>query len=285
MSDQRIGIIGVGLLGSAIATRLHHLGWSVIAYDTDATRVQALRTISLESAESAAQVTGSTNRCLLCLPNSDIVADVMGEILPECHWPYTVIDCTTGAPDVTAALGTRLHGTGVNYLDATVLGSSAEARSGDVVLMIGGLPESVSANRDLFSAMSRSWFHLGSWGSGARAKLVVNLVLGLNRAVLAEGLTFAAKLELDPRAMLEVMRAGAAYSRVMDTKGEKMLSGDFAPVARLAQHYKDVRLILDAATSCGATVPLSELHATLLERVITAGYGAEDNSAVIRAFQ
>ena len=123
------------------------------------------------------------------------------------------------------------------------------------------------------------------WGSGARAKLVVNLVLGLNRAALAEGLAFARRCGLDPAAVLNVLRSGGAYSRVMDTKGQRMLDGNFTPDARLAQHWKDVRLILAEARRAGATTPLSELHERLLAELVAQGNGELDNSSVIRAFE
>jgi 3-hydroxyisobutyrate dehydrogenase-like beta-hydroxyacid dehydrogenase len=137
----------------------------------------------------------------------------------------------------------------------------------------------------LFRLCARQWFHVGPWGSGARTKLVVNLVLGLNRAALAEGLAFARACGLDLPAVLDVLRSGAAYSRAMDTKGRKMIEGDFAPEARLAQHLKDVRLILDAGRRSGATLPLSELHERLLAGQTDRGLGDLDNSAVIRAFE
>lgn len=116
-------------------------------------------------------------------------------------------------------------------------------------------------------------------------KLVVNLVLGLNRAVLAEGLTFAKRLGVSQQDALKVLKAGVAYSRIMDTKGDKMISGDFTPVARLSQHLKDVRLMLAAAARTGQRLPLSETHRELLERAEQLGLGALDNSAVIRAIE
>jgi 3-hydroxyisobutyrate dehydrogenase-like beta-hydroxyacid dehydrogenase len=116
-------------------------------------------------------------------------------------------------------------------------------------------------------------------------KLVFNLVLGLNRAALAEGLAFANACGLDPAEALRVLRSGVAYSRVMETKGPKMVGHDFRPQARLSQHLKDVRLILAEARRAGAAVPLSELHRALLERLEAAGLGDADNAAIIRAFE
>ena len=115
-------------------------------------------------------------------------------------------------------------------------------------------------------------------------KLVVNLVLGLNRAVLAEGLALASRAGLDLPTVLDVLRSGAAYSRIMDSKGQKMLQRDFQPQARLVQHLKDVRLILAEGQRVGARLPLSEIHRQLLQQVVDLGGGDEDNSAVLRAY-
>jgi 3-hydroxyisobutyrate dehydrogenase-like beta-hydroxyacid dehydrogenase len=116
-------------------------------------------------------------------------------------------------------------------------------------------------------------------------KLVTNLVLGLNRAALAEGLAFAQAVGVEPEAALEVLEGSLAYSRVMDAKGRKMVEGDFTPQARLSQHLKDVRLMLRAAAGAGLTLPLSEAHRRLLERAEELGWGDRDNSAVINAIR
>jgi 3-hydroxyisobutyrate dehydrogenase-like beta-hydroxyacid dehydrogenase len=150
--------------------------------------------------------------------------------------------------------------------------------------MVGGESQAVRACTDLFEAFARQTFHVGPRGSGARMKLVVNLVLGLNRAVLAEGLSFARALGLDAIEALAILKAGPTFSRVMETKGQKMLERDFEPQARLAQHRKDVELMLAAAKRAGAAVPLSALHLDLLRRVEAAGLGGADNSAIIEAF-
>ena len=116
-------------------------------------------------------------------------------------------------------------------------------------------------------------------------KLVLNLVLGLNRAVLAEGLAYAAACGLDPAAALDILRAGPAYSRAMDVKGPRMLQGDYTPEARLAQHHKDVGLILASGAEAGASLPLSRVHDELLRAAEQAGLGEADNSAVYEVFR
>ena len=113
-------------------------------------------------------------------------------------------------------------------------------------------------------------------------KLVTNLVLGLNRAAPAEGIAFAQSFGLDLSRTLEVMRGSAAYSRIMDTKGERMINHDFAPDARLSQHLKDVRLIVSIGQQAGLPMPLSVAHREVLEQAEDSGLGELDNSAIIK---
>jgi 3-hydroxyisobutyrate dehydrogenase len=222
---------------------------------------------------------------LLSLPTSRVVADVVSSLKPELRSGQTIVDTTTGNPDdveLTAEELTRLN---VDYLDATVGGSSQQARDGEAIIMCGGQDDAFARCRPLFDDLATRTFHLGLVGSGSRMKLAVNLVLGLNRAVLAEGLMFAESLGLDLTTTLEVLKSGPTWSRVMDTKGEKMLQSDFSPQARVAQHLKDVRVILEAGSNTGARLPLSSVHQTLLEELVESGSGDLDNSAIIKAFR
>ena len=137
----------------------------------------------------------------------------------------------------------------------------------------------------LLHTFAKRVFFLGAAGRGHTAKLVVNLVLGLHRVVLSEGLGLANRCNLDLTQTLEILKASAAYSEVMETQGEVMLSRDFTrPSARLAQHAKDVGLILELAAQSGARVPLSQLHRSLLQEAIAAEWGGLDNAAVFNLF-
>lgn len=278
-----VGVVGLGLMGGALAGRFRGAGLRVVGFDLRDECRQRLAAAGGTVAPSVCGVFEAARTVVLSLPDSAAVAAVLadaGDALPGT----TVIDTTTGDPDATAATGERLDALGAEYLDATLTGSSREAALGELVVTVGGRAGAFAACEPLFRLVARRWVHVGPWGSGARAKLVVNLVLGLNRAVLAEGLGFARRCGLDPAALLDVLKGGAAYSRVMDTKGPKMLAGDFAPEARLAQHLKDVRLILAQGAAAGAYLPLSELHERLLAQLVHDGFGECDNSSVVRAF-
>ena len=283
-SPDPLGLIGLGLLGAAIAERLLRAGFSVIGFDINADRRRDFAALGGEIASDNTDVARRCRRIVLALPDSRAVSAADTEIQPHLAPDALLIDTTTGDPTETALLAEELAGHRIAYIDTTVGGSSEQARNGEVIVLAGGVAEHVADARDILETFARRMFHVGPCGSGARMKLALNLVLGLNRAVLAEGLAFARACGLDPALALEVLRDGPAYSRVMDTKGQKMLTGDFAPQARLAQHLKDVRLILDAAGLRSAKTPLSHIHAEMLQSLIDAGCGELDNSAVIRWF-
>ncbi len=290
MNDGRpqspvVGLIGVGLVGGALAERLLGAGFQVLGWDIDQRRVSALREQGGEVAGDAQDVFAGSGRVLLSLPSHNEVAAVIRAAGPALRPGLTIIDTTTGDPGSTEALAGLLGGRGITYLDATISGSSAQVRAGSAALMVGGHAASFADASDIFAAISPHTFHTGAAGTGAKMKLVTNLVLGLNRAALAEGLAFAGALGLDLTLALAVMRGSAAYSRMMDTKGERMIHGDFAPDARLSQHLKDVRLIVDIGRDAGLPMPLSAAHRAVLEAAEAAGCGELDNSSIIRVLR
>jgi 3-hydroxyisobutyrate dehydrogenase-like beta-hydroxyacid dehydrogenase len=170
-------------------------------------------------------------------------------------------------------------------LEAPFSGSSEQTRNHQSTALVAGDEAVFDACGDLWECLAAKTFYVGSWGNAAKMKLVTNLVLGLNRAVLAEGLVFAGATGLRREDALEVLLNSPAYSRTMDAKGPKMVQGEFTPQARLSQHIKDVRLILEEAARGGASLPMSTVHLDLLEKAEAAGLGELDNSAIIRVIE
>jgi 3-hydroxyisobutyrate dehydrogenase-like beta-hydroxyacid dehydrogenase len=281
-----VGIVGLGLLGSALAGRLAARGFRVAGYDLRAERREAMA--ALGTIAVVATAAGVLSRCelvLLSLPTHHEVRGVLTENVDQLRGGQIIVDTTTGDPASSVVMARELAARNVAYLDGTISGNSDQARAGDVVWMIGGDRAALDRCAGVLRELGREVFHTGPPGSGAKMKLVTNLVLGLNRAALAEGLAFAEVLGLDPAEALRVLRAGAAYSRIMDTKGEKMVSGDFAPQAKLSQHLKDVRLIRAAGAEQGMDLPLSATHEAILEHALALGLGELDNSALIEALR
>lgn len=279
-----VGLVGIGLVGTALAERLLARGFDVVGHDILPERRQELERLGGHVASCPADVASRARRVVLSLLTSDIVRQVVegdGGILQAAPPPQLVIDTTTGDPDETERIAALLAEQGIGYLDATISGSSVQIRDGEGVFTVGGEEEHFAACEDILAALTDKAFHVGPVGSGCKTKLVINLILGLNRVALAEGLAFAEALGLDLSGMLPLLTTTPAHSRMMDTKGRKMVEGDFAIQARLSQHHKDVQLILNLAKKARQELPLSEAHLAILDAAIAAGDGDLDNSAVI----
>ncbi len=287
MSDDPIGLIGLGLVGKALAGRLTAAGHRVVGRDPDRQAGEAARALGVEVVDAASSVAERCHVVFLSLPDSAAVDQVLwgrSGLSGSCPPGAVVIDTTTADPKETVRRCHRLADQEVRFVDCPLVGSSQEIGEGRGVAIVGDR-EQAADYAPLLRAFAKQVFFLGAIGRGHTAKLVVNLVLGLNRIVLSEGLGLAHRSDLDLAQTLEILKASAAYSEVMDTQGEVMLSQDFSrPVARLAQHAKDVGLILELAAEKGARVPLSALHKSLLQEAIAADWGALDNSAVFSLF-
>ncbi|UCD57569.1 MAG: NAD(P)-dependent oxidoreductase [Candidatus Hydrogenedentota bacterium] len=285
---DKIGLVGVGLVGTAIAERLLSANFDVVGFDIDSARCRHLKELGGKAVSSPAEVAQETDRVLLSLPDTKIVQEVVEGatgILKAKTLPTYIIDTTTGDPEETAALAQRLSERDIYFLDAPFSGSSRQVGNKEIVFMVGGDKTAFEKCMDIFNTLTEKVFYLGPSGNGSRAKLAGNLILGLNRLALAEGLVFASKLGLEPEAFLKLLKVSPAYSAAMDTKGKKMLDGDFTPQARLRQHHKDVSIILKYAEKACQELPLSRVHLEVLEKAIAAGDGEMDNSAVIREIE
>jgi 3-hydroxyisobutyrate dehydrogenase-like beta-hydroxyacid dehydrogenase len=285
MSRQRIGFVGVGLMGSSMARHLMEAGFPVIVHDTDAACVAAAVKLGAKTVTSPDQMPGQVDVLIFSLPTSDIVKDVVHNQLRlfETGRPdLIVLDATTADPEKSAALAMELAKAGIRFLDCTVSGTSEMCAVKDIIFMVGGNQEAYAKCEPLFAAMGREWMHMGASGNGAIMKLCVNLVLGLNRMALAEGLTLARKAGIDPLQALEVLKKSAAFSKIMDQKGYRMVEKRFHPPAgKLRIYLKDVRAMLALGERLNCPLPLIGLHAQALASEVSKGRGEWDSADII----
>jgi 3-hydroxyisobutyrate dehydrogenase-like beta-hydroxyacid dehydrogenase len=285
MQQSPVAIVGLGLMGEVYARRLIAAGIPVIGFDIDPARRARLGEIGGRPVHSIAEFAAPSRCIIVAVFNTDQVEDVIeNHLLPALgEGSNKIVLCmSTCDPDQVAALAARVIPRGIRYLDVPVSGTSDQVRRGDGVALIGGDPAIADEVKDLFDALFVRRFHVGKIGDGGRAKLAVNLILGLNRLALAEGLVFAERLGLDPAAFLPVAQGSASYSQVMDTKGPKMLRCDFSPEGRAKQTLKDVHLMLDQAAAHGQKLAMLEVHADVLESCVRAGEAEMDNSVIIK---
>ncbi len=277
-----VGLVGTGLFGTALGERLLACGFQVRVHNRTPEKAQPLIARGAQWSEHPAC---ACERIIFCLYTSDLVSNLLERVQANLRPGQIIVDTSTSDPQQTAALGKRLAEQGIEYLEAPFSGSSEQARNREATAIVAGSRTAFDACSDLWDCLAAKTFFVGAWGNAARMKLVTNVVLGLNRAVLAEGLVFARAIGLSQEQALQVLLDSPAYSRIMNAKGPKMVLGDFAPEARLAQHIKDVRLILEEAERGGVTLPLSSVHLELLKRAEAAGLGDLDNSAIIQIIE
>ena len=285
-----IGVIGAGLMGTACAQRLMQAGFEVLAYDVDEAKRAAIAKLGARAAESVAATLGQPAVVVLAVFNTDQVEQVVeseGGVLDTLGTGARspILICTsTCDPDRLAALAARTVPRGVRFLEVPISGTSRQVAAGDGVGLVGGERDLMAQAAPVLDAICPRRYYLGSVGNGSRAKLAVNLILGLNRAALAEGLVFAARLGLDREAFLEVARGSAAYSQVMDIKGPLMARRDFLnPQSRVDQSLKDFHLMLEQAGAAGQELPFATVYARMLEDCVRHGEGEWDNAAIMEA--
>jgi 3-hydroxyisobutyrate dehydrogenase-like beta-hydroxyacid dehydrogenase len=282
--SETVALIGMGLLGSALAENLLKAGFTVRGYDTAPERMRQHTERGGHVAASPADAARGASAVMTCLMTAGIVREALlgpAGALEAAAPGVVAIDNSTIHPDASAALAAELGRRGIAMLDAPVGGSSGQARRREAPVVVGGDPEVFARCRPILDALAQRVHHVGPNGSGARAKLVINLVLGLNRLALAEGLLFGLRQGLDGKTLLAVLKDSAAYSRAMDIKGERMLEGNFEPEGKLAQHLKDVELMLEVGHAAGAPLLATALHRQLLIAGVAAGLSERDNSSII----
>ncbi|MDH4149046.1 MAG: NAD(P)-dependent oxidoreductase [Betaproteobacteria bacterium] len=280
-----IGVIGNGLMGMACARRLADAGYRISGYDVDPAKSAAVAALGGSAATSVAEIARNCRTVVIAVFNTDQVDASIEELLaalPADAPALTAICVSTCDPDRIEALARRLPTNRLRYIEMPVSGTSEQAAQGVALGLVGGDPAAADAVRDVLDALCPRRHHLGAAGNGGRAKLAINLILGINRAAMAEGLVFAERMGLDPGAFLKVAKDSAAYSQIMDIKGDKMIAGDFTPHGKIAQTLKDFKLMLELAQRLKQQLPLTTTYTDIVEGNMKHGEAELDNAAVIQ---
>jgi 3-hydroxyisobutyrate dehydrogenase-like beta-hydroxyacid dehydrogenase len=284
--DGPVGIVGLGLLGMALCERLIDAKIPVIGFDIEPPKCKDLRTLGGLVATTAREVAERAQTIVVAVYSGEQVEALFSEIdLISGPTSPTVICMTTCAPDEIARLAHRATGFGIPFVEAPISGTSAEVRGGTAIALMAGENAVIDAAAVPLSIMCPRSIRVGKIGNASRAKLAINLILQINRAALAEGLVFAESLGLDGQLFLKTARKSPAYSRVMDSKGDKMLARDFQPQSHLSQTLKDAELILKEAKRHDLQLPMTLTQAGLLRTAIALAGPDSDSSAVIEAIR
>ena len=291
-----VGIIGLGLVGAAIAGRLLKAGYECVGFDVAPKACEHFAAAGGKVATSARDVGQKVAHIITAVFDTSDVLNVIEGVngalegagalgssgALEGSTLQVIIDCSTGDPERLAWFADRLKSRGIGFIEAPLSGSSTQIAAGEATMLLGGDAALIAEHAALLNAIAPLRLHAGGTGMGARAKLATNLVLGLNRAAFAEGLVFAEKLGIAPAQFLELILASPARSDAAALKGPLMVAREFTPQSRIRQHLKDVELMLDQARAHAQRLPLSEAHATLMRAAIAAGDGDLDNAAIVQ---
>jgi L-threonate 2-dehydrogenase len=281
-----IGVIGLGLMGAALSARLIDAGNAVIGFDIDIERCKTLKAGGGEVAASAGELAAQCRTIIIAVYSADQVESLLAHLLRREKPARSALICTTTCtPDEIMRIEKQADDAGLLLIEAPISGTSAEVRNGSAVALIAGSQKAIEAVCATLDILCPQRVNTGKIGDASRTKLAINLILQNNRAALAEGIVFAEGLGLDPAAFLETARKSAAYSRVMDTKGGKMLKRDFTPESHISQTLKDAELIIEEAAHRNFLLPMTSTQAALLRKAIALQGPDSDSSAVIEAIR
>jgi L-threonate 2-dehydrogenase len=279
-----VGVVGLGLLGHAVATRLRGAGHAVVGYDIVPACVERLATIGGTAAKSAAEVAAGAEVVCTLLPSLGAVeAAILGAdgVVAGARPGQPICQMSTISPTLTERLARETAARGLVFLDCPISGTSGMVARGNGVIFVGGERSAYERWRPLLESILPSAVHVGTAGQAMLLKLVANLLVALNSASVAEALTMAQRGGLDPQMVLDVLKTGAGTSRMLDVRGPMMVAGEFPAQMKLELFMKDLHLIQEAAGSVGAHLPLTDVAERLYAAAQAAGHGGEDLAVVI----
>jgi 3-hydroxyisobutyrate dehydrogenase-like beta-hydroxyacid dehydrogenase len=282
---ERVGFIGLGLMGSPMAANIARAGYPLTVYNRTAAKIEPLRELGAKAAASPKAVAESSQVVVTMLSDAAGVEEVAlgSQGLVEGGKPGSVlIDMSTVSPEQSRRLAARLAGHGWKMLDAPVFGSTGPAKEGTLGILVGGEQGLFEAQRSLLGTMGKHLFYFGPQGSGNVAKLCFNLMVAAQVASLAEAMELAAKGGLNLGLLGQAIGASPVASKLVERKIGNMVGNDFSPAFPLRHMHKDLGLMVGTAHSLGAVLPVTASVHQLFSAARARGHGDEDFSAVFR---
>jgi len=282
---SNISVIGLGIMGLPIAINLVRAGHTVTGYNLSSERTKKLVEAGGRAANSVAEAARSADVVITMVPDSpDVEAVVTGPdgLFAHAKSGALWIDASTIRPDVARRLATSAREAGIRPLDAPVSGGEQGAIDATLSIMVGGVQADFDAAREVFQAIGKTIVHVGPAGSGQTVKAANQLIVAVNIQALAEAVVFLEAHGVDRDAALRVLGGGLAGSKVLDQKGQKLLTRNFEPGFRLALHHKDLGIVTAAAREAGVIIPLGATVAQLVAAMVQQGDGGLDHSALFK---
>ena len=278
-----VGMIGLGVMGSAMAMHLANAGLLSAVWNRTQARGQKIAAdLNVDQTDDLASLADCSDVLITCVSADADLQAVIAELMPSLRAGQIVVDTSTVGVATVEALAAMLSDQGVSFVDAPVTGGAEGAQAGTLQVMAGGDDAALTAVRPALEAFATSVTHFGPVGSGQRAKAVNQVLAAGMVQAMTEALAFADASGLDTEALLPVLSQGAMGSQLLSRRGERVLAADFAPGFRMALHHKDLQLCRTLLQSMDVNLPLVEMTVKHYERLMDQGYGDEDMSALYR---
>ena len=279
---MKVGLIGLGIMGSAMSRNLIAAGFEVTGYDISPAAVSTFEALGGRSAASVAEVAAQTEIVLSSLPSVGALRQMVDSIATATGQVRIVAETSTFPLADKLEAQRRLDAAGVEMLDCPLSGSGVQALVRDVVVYASGSPQAYATCLPVFKGFSRAPHHLGAFGNGTRMKFIANLLVAIHTAAAGEAFALARKAGLDPAQVFEMINDGAGSSRAMAVRGEMLVADDYLPVRTMPLDLwrKDLRAITDFAVDLGCPTPLFSSCVPLFTAAVAGGLGSQDTAAV-----
>jgi 2-hydroxy-3-oxopropionate reductase len=285
---EKIGFIGLGIMGNPMAKNLLKAGYSLTVYDILPEKIKDLVKTGAQAGSSSKEVAEKSEVIITMLPNSPEVKEaVLGAdgVLDGAKAGTILVDMSSIAPLASKEVSQKAEEKGVVVLDAPVSGGEPKAVDGTLAIMVGGPAKAFEKIKDILAVMGGSVTLVGDIGSGNMTKLANQIIVALNIAAMSEAMVLATKSGVDPEKVFQAIRGGLAGSTVLDAKMPLVLDGNFKPGFRIELHIKDLANALDTAHEVGVPVPLTSVVMEAMQALKVDGKGADDHGGIVQFYE
>src|SRR6202453_2283972 len=288
MSEERIGLIGLGAMGMGMATCLRRAGYSVHVFDVRVEVAEAFAAEGGVACDSPGEVGSACEVVISVVVNAAQTEAVLfgeGGAAATMKAGSVFVMCSTVDPEWSITLEKRLAEKGILYLDAPISGGAAKAAKGEITMMTSGHPDAYAKAGDALDAMAAKVYRLGpAAGNGSKVKIINQLLAGVHIAAAAEAMALGLRQGVDPASLYEVITHSAGNSWMFENRMAHVLAGDYTPLSAVDIFVKDLGLVLDTARASRLPLPLARPAHQMFLQAASAGHGREDDSAVIKIF-
>lgn len=284
--DKTVGIVGLGIMGGAIARNLVEREWRVIGFDIDAARCAELALADVTIADNVGRVARDAKIIMTSLPGPAAAEDVAAAIANSGQSPRIVVELSTLSIADKLRFEAILKQAGHIALDCPLSGTGAQARNRDLVVYASGDSAAIARCADLFADFAKQSADLGAYGNGSRMKFIANHLVAIHNVAAAEAMVLAQRAGLDPKMVVDMVGPGAGGSRMFQMRAPMMVEGVYEPATmKVATWKKDMAIIAEFADDVGCATPLFTLTQPVYAQAMAMGLGDQDTAAVFEVLK